>query len=170
MSAARWYCIHTKPRAEQQAFEHLQRQAFECFLPRIARTVIKAGRRQSVVEPLFPRYLFLRANTAHQSLAPIRSTRGALGVVRFANQPGEVPQDLIERLQHDAGHEGVITVPETTPKRGDTVTVLTGVFAGLRGLYAELCGQHRAIVLLQLLGGTQRVVLPLDELHIAQPA
>ena len=33
----RWYCVHTKPRAEAQALEHLQRQGFECLLPRLQR-------------------------------------------------------------------------------------------------------------------------------------
>jgi len=30
-----WYVIHTKPRNESVAEEHLRRQAFETYLPRI---------------------------------------------------------------------------------------------------------------------------------------
>ena len=66
-----WYCVHTKPRAEALALEHLQRQAFECLLPRIQHSVLRGGRRLRVIEPLFPRYLFLRANPAQPSLSLI---------------------------------------------------------------------------------------------------
>ena len=44
----RWYCVHTRPRAEAQAREHLQRQGFEVFLPRLRRSVLRGGRRQAV--------------------------------------------------------------------------------------------------------------------------
>ncbi|MDE2407871.1 MAG: transcriptional activator RfaH [Xanthomonadaceae bacterium] len=163
----RWYCVHTKPRAELQAIAHLQQQAFECFLPRLRRSTARAGKRQTSIEPLFPRYLFLRANPHQQSLAAVRSTRGVLGLVRFANQPGEVPPALVEGLRRDADADGVIQQIELTPQPGDAVTLLAGAFAGLRGVYAELQGQQRAIVLLQLLGGVQRVALPPGWLQIS---
>jgi hypothetical protein len=28
-----WFAVYTKPRQEQTALEHLERQAFRCFLP-----------------------------------------------------------------------------------------------------------------------------------------
>ncbi|MBS0465459.1 MAG: transcription/translation regulatory transformer protein RfaH, partial [Proteobacteria bacterium] len=76
-ATASWYCVHSKPRAETLAAEHLLRQGYECFLPRILRRVAlpRAGRSRCVVEPLFPRYLFVQADPNVQSLAAIRSTR-----------------------------------------------------------------------------------------------
>ena len=167
---AHWYCVHTKPRAEAQALEHLQRQAFECLLLRIQRNVLRGGRRQHVVEPLFPRYLFLRANPELQSLAAVRSTRGALGLVRFANLPGIVPQSLIDCLQRDADAQGVIVQADSRPQPGDNVTVITGTLAGLCGVYSQARGDQRAIVLLQLLGGAQRVLLPQESLQKCEAA
>ena len=167
---AHWYCVHTKPRAEAQALEHLQRQAFECLLPRIQQSVLRGGRRQRVVEPLFPRYLFLRANPEQQSLAAVRSTRGALGLVRFANLPGIVPQSLIDGLHRDTDAQGVIVQADAHPQPGDAVTVMTGALAGLRGVYWQMRGDQRAEVLLQLLGGAQRVLLAQESLQKAGPA
>ena len=97
-----WYCVHTKPRAEAQALEHLQRQGFECLLPRLQRTTLRNGRRHTGVEALFPRYLFLHADAQTTSLAPVRSTQGAVGLVRTAGLPATVPDEFIERLQADA--------------------------------------------------------------------
>ena len=165
-----WYCVHTKPRAEVQALEHLQRQAFECLLPRIQHSVLRGGRRLRVIEPLFPRYLFLRANPAQQSLASVRSTRGALGLVRFANLPGIVPLSLIEQLHRDTDAQGVIVQTDPSPQPGDDVIVIAGALAGLRGVYSQARGDQRAVVLLQLLGGAQRVLLPQESLQKCEAA
>ncbi|MBS0457763.1 MAG: hypothetical protein JSS44_10590 [Proteobacteria bacterium] len=160
-SIAHWYCVRSKPRAETLAVEHLQRQGYECFLPRIARRSVLArlGRPRAVIEPLFPRYLFVRADPNVQSLAAIRSTRGAVGLVRFAGEPARVADDLIKRLRRDADAQGVIVRSVPDFQRGDAVRVLDGPFAGLRGVYAQPRGEDRAVVLLQLLGGQQRVLL-----------
>lgn len=166
----RWYCVHTKPRAESQALEHLQRQAFECFLPRIRRRILHAGQYRDVVEPLFPRYLFLRANPQQQNLAVVRSTRGALGLVRFSSQPGEVPERLIEALRQDADADGLIEAPAPILHPGEVVAVRDGVFSGLQGIYAQAQGEGRAIVMLQMLGSVQPVQLPQALLYKTESA
>ncbi|MBW7881726.1 MAG: transcriptional activator RfaH [Caldilineaceae bacterium] len=161
----RWYCVHTKPRSEVVALENLQRQGFHCFLPRIRRSRITAGRRCSVDEALFPRYLFLQADATAQSLASVRSTRGAVDLVRFAITPSVVPNDLITRLQQDSSENGVIVLPDTPLHHGDPVHAETGVFRGLCGVYLETCGNHRATVLLELLGSMRRVQIDMEQLH-----
>lgn len=67
-----WYCVHTKPHAEAQALGHLQRQGFECLLPRVQSTTLRSGRWRIGIEALFPRYLFLRANAAGLIALPER--------------------------------------------------------------------------------------------------
>lgn len=170
---AHWYCVHSKPRAESLAVEHLQRQGYECFLPRIVRRVASlraGGSRRRTIEPLFPRYLFVQADPNVQSLAAIRSTRGALGLVRFAGEPARVTDDLIARLRRDADPQGVIVLaaPEFHP--GDEVSIVDGPFAGLRGVYAQRQGQFRVMVLLRMLGGEQSVLLDADSLQAAATA
>ena len=165
-----WYCVHTKPRAEAQALEHLQRQGFECLLPRLQRTVLRNGRRQTVVEALFPRYLFLRADAEATSLAPVRSTKGAVGLVRTAGLPATVPDDFIERLQADANADGLITLPERRLLPGERVAITDGPLAGLQGIYTQAQGEQRALVLLELLGGAQSVALPNYVLEPVGPA
>lgn len=155
-----WYCVHTRPRSEAKALEHLQRQGFECLLPRIQRVAIRGGRRQSVIEALFPRYLFLRADADTTSLASVRSTRGAVDLVRTAGIPAVVPDQLIERLRADADGTGLIALPERRLVQGERVAITEGPLAGLQGIYAQAQSEHRALVLLEILGGTQSVALP----------
>jgi len=70
----RWYLIHTKPCGEALAQENLERQGFETYLPRMAFTTRRQGRRS--VAPLFPRYLFLQLEEGRQALSPVRSSVG----------------------------------------------------------------------------------------------
>lgn len=165
-----WYCVHTKPRAEARALEHLQRQGFECLLPRLQRRVLRNGRRQMVVEALFPRYLFLRADAEATSLASVRSTKGAVGLVRTAGLPATVPDELIERLQSDANADGLITLPKRELLPGERVAITHGPLAGLQGIYTQAQGEQRALVLLVLLGGANRVTLPNYVLEPVGPA
>lgn len=169
-AVARWYCVHTKPRSENRALEHLQRQQFECFLPRIQRRVARKSESGvgTLIEPLFPRYLFLRANSATQSLAPIRSTCGVLGLVRFANQPAAVADSIVDRLREDTGADGVIVTRSFTMRAGDAVEVHVGALVGLCGVYDQPCGGNRALVLLKMLGAEQKVVVAVDALQSAR--
>lgn len=163
----RWYCVQTRPRAEAQALEHLQRQGFDCLLPRLQRSVIRNGRRQMTVEALFPRYLFLHADADTTSLAPVRSTRGAVGLVRTAGLPATVPDELIERLLVDANADGLVTMPERRLLPGERVVITEGPLAGLQGLYTQAQSEQRALVLLEILGGAQSVALPI---YLLEPA
>ena len=61
-----WYVTHTKPRQEIRAEEHLQRQGFHCFLPRIKRKRIRLKQRVEPIEPMFPRYLFVRLDPSRR--------------------------------------------------------------------------------------------------------
>lgn len=167
--SSRWYCVQTKPRAEGTALEHLNRQGFECFLPRVMAVRLHRGRRRPVIEPLFPRYLFLQARPETESIGSVRSTRGVLGLVRFGERIAEAPGHLIQRLINDADHQGVIHAPDHSPKPGDHVQILDGSLAGLEGVYCNPQGSHRAVVLLNLLGTEQRVVMPTDQLQRLPP-
>ena len=94
-----WYAVQTKPRQEQVAVTHLERQHFEIFLPRIRAARHRRGRWQSTIEPLFPGYLFVQLEFGAQNTAPIRSTRGVIGLVRFGGEPQPVPRTIMQALR-----------------------------------------------------------------------
>ena len=90
-----WYAVQTKPRQEGTAALNLQRQHFHTYLPKIR---LRKRRRQQwhkVVEPLFPGYLFIKVAPGEQSTAPVRSTLGVVGLVRFGSQLQSVPPQII---------------------------------------------------------------------------
>ena len=86
-----WYLVHTRPRQEEIAREHLARQGYGVYLPRLQLPRRRRGRWLDVVEPLFPRYLFAGARRDEQSVHPIRSTRGVSALVRGGESYAPVP-------------------------------------------------------------------------------
>ena len=95
----RWYAVCCKPRQEAVAEENLLRQGFQVYLPRIRMRQRRRGAWIDAVEVLFPRYIFIRIDPKRRSTASVRSTRGAVGMVRFGGQPAVVPDAVIDALR-----------------------------------------------------------------------
>ena len=72
------------------------RQGFHVYLPRIQVRRHRRGQWIDAVESLFPRYLFIRIDPHRSNIAPVRSTRGVVGLVRFGGQPAVVPDEVID--------------------------------------------------------------------------
>ena len=100
-----WYLIHSKPRQEVRAFENLQRQGYEAWLPMLTVEKIQRGRIKQVAEPMFNRYLFIQLDAVSSNWAPIRSTLGASRLVTFGSVPASVPDELIEALRNAPAQE-----------------------------------------------------------------
>lgn len=145
------------------AQENLQRQGFEVYLPRIMARRRKQNRWVDAIEMLFPRYLFVRVDRLRQSTACIRSTRGAVGLVRFGLEPAVVPDRVMEAiLAREDTSTGLHGQLRPGFRAGETVTMLEGPFAGMDGIFANEDGDERAILLIELLGKTNRVRVDRD--------
>ena len=77
-----WYLVYCKARQEETAAQGLEEQGYGVYLPRL-----KLRRRRSqgmveVVQPLFPRYLFVAPASEQQSISPIGNTAGVSKIVR----------------------------------------------------------------------------------------
>jgi len=155
-----WYVVHTKPRKESLAEANLQRQDFETYLPWYRRVARNRGTWREIIEPLFPRYLFLRIDPNQQTVAPIRSTLGVTTLVTFGQRLAPVPDEIIDAIRQNADAQtGVQLAPAHQFKRGDTVTITAGPFEGLQGLFDSSSGAQRVALLLDILGKSTRVVL-----------
>src|SRR6266446_3767615 len=100
-----WYAVYTQPHAEPKALEHLMRQGYSAYLPRYRTKVSHARRRQIVLRPLFPRYLFAGIDRATMPWRPILSTVGVTDVVRAGDEPAPVPAEIVAaiRRREEAG-------------------------------------------------------------------
>ena len=57
-----WYLLTTKPRQEYIAVENLERQGYQIFLPLLQSRKRRGTEMRAVIEPMFPRYLFIYLN------------------------------------------------------------------------------------------------------------
>jgi len=155
---AHWFVVQTKARQEQVAREHLARQAFETYLPTVRCARRRRSRWQGAVEPLFPGYLFVRLDTRAQNVAPIRSTRGVIGLVRFGNELRTVPDAVIDALSNThQGDDDTPIDPSSLFKQGDPVQFVDGPLVGMSAIFEGCRGTERVAVLLSLLGRTKEV-------------
>ena len=161
-SALRWFPVFTKPSAESTAKKHLERQCYQVYYPRLLRPSLRRGRWVDRIVSLFPRYLFVRVDTARQSLAPVRSTLGVVDLVRFGAQPATVSDAIVEDLMQRAdAHTGLHRLRcRSRFERGMRVDVIAGVFEGLDGIFERETGSDRVVILLELLGRRTPVGVP----------
>ena len=146
-----WYLVHTKPRQEMCALENLQRQGYQCYLPMITSEKLRQGLLTVGDVPLFPRYLFIRLGQGDsaKSWAPIRSTKGVSRLVSFGVEPARVDDSLIELLRRQESL--VQTEPVRLFKPGEHVRLAEAPFAGVEGIYQMADGEHRVVVLIEIL-------------------
>ena len=148
-----WFAVYTKPRQEHIALLNLEGQSFECYLPMAEDPHHRRARNKGRHEAMFPRYLFLNADTERQSLATVRSTRGVVGLVRAGFELIKIPASIIEGLKARMDSaSGLIPLESVGLNNGDKVRVFDGPLAALEGIFKEHRGRTRSLLLLEILG------------------
>ena len=166
-SGTNWFAVYTKPRQEHIALLNLEGQSVECYLP-MAEGRDRHGKATSKAreEALFPRYLFLNADTELQSLASVRSTRGVVGMVRSGFELIKVPDSIIDGLKARMDSAtGLVRLQSPALDKGDKVRVFAGPFAALEGVFEEHRGRNRSLLLLEILGRETAVEIDAQLLH-----
>jgi transcriptional antiterminator RfaH len=160
LSGLEWYLVHARPRQESIAEEHLRRQGYEAYFPRVQLPRLRASRWIDAVDALFPRYLFVGLEPGVQSLHPVRSTRGVAKVVRFGERYAAVPSVLLDSLRDRECARGVHVLSTQPFHAGDRVNIIAGPFEGLEAIFEARQGGDRVRLLIELIGTTTRAVLP----------
>jgi transcription elongation factor/antiterminator RfaH len=155
----RWYVVRTQPHREAQAARQLENQAYRVFLPRFFKSRRHARRFETVLAPLFPRYMFIILDLTRDRWRSVNGTYGVDRLLMRGGEPEPVPQGLIEQLAGVAGADGVVRLSPTL-HQGQTIRVTAGPFAELLGKLQHLDDSGRVRVLLEIMGGTVSVSLP----------
>ena len=159
-----WYLVYTKPRQERIAQEHLMRQHYHTYLPHIQVHRRRQQAYQLLIEPMFPRYLFIHLDEQNDNWGPIRSTRGVVTLVRFGGVAAKIPTDLIQILQQRENELNTVKKNKAIFQIGDEVCILDGVMAGYKGIFAAKSGAKRVTILLDIVGKAMRVEMPIDSI------
>lgn len=163
--SVQWFVVNTKPRQEQVALDNLQRQGYQVYLPRIAMRERRRDQWRTVSEPLFPGYVFVQLRLGQDNTAPIRSTLGARGLVRFGAHTPSLENSLIDWFKHRELQQ--FEKPGTLSdlfKPGVPVTIQSGPFAGIQAVYEMPKSNDRALLLISILGRETRLQCNLHEI------
>lgn len=155
-----WYALQHKPAQGDRALQHLQNQDIACFYPKISVEKIKGGKRSKKLEPLFPGYLFVNLEQTDPRWSKLRSTRGVLRIVGFANKPAPISDAVIQHVK-----ESLDSVAEQGGiKAGQAVQLNEGPFEGINAIFQSYDGEARAIVLINFMQKQQAVSVPVSAL------
>lgn len=160
-----WYLVYAKPRMEPLAEEHLTRQSYRVYLPRVRATHRLRGRYRERVEALFPRYLFIHLDQCNDNWGPIRSTQGVAGMVRFGGVAACAPDALITTLRGNEDAEGIQQQSTQKFQSGDRVRIIDGVLSGYEGIFTAHEGRERVAILLDLAGRCTTVHMSAHDVH-----
>ncbi len=151
-SAESWFAVWTRNQYEPRVSDQLCRKRFEVFLPAVRVPSRRRDKRATLLQPLFPGYLFLRFSPSRAGYVSIASTDGVVRVLGDGwdgLQPVPDEQvDAVRRLITSA--EGARAVPWL--RVGDRVRIVDGPLVGLEGLVRDRCrGRATFVVNLDLL-------------------
>ena len=137
--SVRWYVVHTQPQGEDRADLNLRRQGFVTYLPRYLRARRHARRTETVVRPLFPRYLFVAMDVARDRWRAVQSTFGVSNLVAVGNDPIPLPDGVVDEIRAREGEQGFVKLGlPAGVKPGSPVRLVDGVFADLGFVGAAL--------------------------------
>ena len=159
----RWYAVHCQPHRETAAASHLANQGFTIFLPHREKTRRHARKIEKVRRPFFPGYLFIKLDVARERWRCVNSTFGVIRIVMQNEQPAPAPPGVIEALMTACDGNGILRWKGELAV-GQKVRVIDGPLMELVGELDQLTDDDRVRVLLNIMGGKTRVVLPRDYL------
>lgn len=162
----RWFVVQSQPRKEMYAGANLERQGFKAYVPRLRQTKRHARKTWTGLVPLFPRYLFVSLDLAHDRWRSVSVTYGVTCIVSAGSWPLPAPTALVEDLIAVSRRFGVIDLSPTL-RPGEQVRFLTGPFADVVGRLVELDAAGRARVLLELLGAQREITVTSTQLAAA---
>ena len=158
-----WYAVYVRHQHEKSAAELLGRKGFEVLLPLHRAAHRWKDRLQIVSLPLFPSYLFLRANL--QRKLEILQTPGVCWLVGNGGRASRVPESEIDSIRK-VTQNSVRAEPHPYLRSGERILVFSGPLAGVEGMLSRVKNQFRVVVCVELL---QKAVAVEVDVTMIQP-
>jgi transcription antitermination factor NusG len=157
-----WYAAYTKHQHEKKVADYLANVGFEVFSPVYVAAHRWKDRTQMVTLPLFPCYVFLRADLARK--LEILRAPGVFGLVGNGGRASSIPDgdlDMVRRVTADRTR----VAPHPYLKCGDRVRVCVGPLVGAEGILIKVKNRYRVVVSVELLQKAVAVEVDLSVLE-----
>ncbi len=162
----KWYAVYCQPHMEMWARSNLWMRGLEVYLPRYLKWRRHARRSEWVPRPLFPGYLFVRADLEAADKRRVNTAPGVRYMVSFGNLSPPVADEIIEEIRSRKAEDGLIRLNEPGSfRRGERLRMRGGALCDQVGLFECASDERRVILLLDLLGRKVRVRVAANQLR-----
>jgi len=145
-----WWVVQTKPKAELTAMQNLKNQGLTSYCPMFKKECSRGRQLKVNTHPLFPRYVFVKANSAaQQNIHVIRSTFGVSQLLKIREVPTKISCKLIHEIKLMESEKFSETQTDFMP--GDHVRIKKGLYQNLEAVFQMNDGLERAVVLLSII-------------------
>lgn len=137
----RWYVVHTFSGHENRVAatlrqridsEHLENKIFEILVPTQDKIEIRAGKKETVKEKIFPGYILVRMILDDESWLAVRTTQGVTSFVGAGNKPTPITNAEVNSIVKFTSQGAQPTFKEVFMV-DDTVKIIDGPFADFIG-------------------------------------
>lgn len=159
-----WLAAYAKHQHEKRAAELLARKGMEVFLPLYREVRQWKDRQVPVFLPLFPCYLFVRANLEQK--LDILKTPGIFFLVENEGRACAIPEPEITAVQKLVQNFHSVR-PHPFLKTGDHVRISRGALSGVEGILIRVKNQHRVVISVNSLQKSLSVEVDLSVLEVS---
>ncbi|WP_298510546.1 UpxY family transcription antiterminator [uncultured Kordia sp.] len=143
-----WHVLYVKSRWEKKVCESLKEISLDPFLPLVKTIRQWSDRKKTILEPLFPSYVFVNIHSSlefHKAL----SVNGVCSYICFGNEYAHLQAKEIEQIKLLLGEDINAVDVQTNaqlPKVGETKKINYGPLNGLNCEIVEADNHNKIIV------------------------
>lgn len=173
-ATANWYVVHTYSGHEnkvsaalKQRIESMgaQEKIFDIIVPTRNIVTVKAGKKETVREKIFPGYMLVRMILDDDSWLLVRTTPGVTSFIGMGNKPTPIPEKEVEAIKKFM--EMKEPIYKSTFSQGEAVKIIDGPFTDFLGAVESIDDARGKIKVLVSIFGRETPV-ELDFLQVSK--
>lgn len=169
-----WYIVHTYSGHENKVAKQLMQRVesmgfenriFEIIVPTRSTVKVSGGKKENVMEKIFPGYVLVRMDLDDESWLLVRTTQGVTAFIGAGNKPTPISDKEVEAIQKFMATEEPLY--KTAFVKGEAVKIIDGPFTDFLGSIDEIDEQRGKLKVLVSIFGRETPV-ELDFLQVAK--
>ncbi len=158
----RWHVLYTRGRHEKAVAQQLEEKKIEVYVPITKQLRQWSDRKKWIDVPLFPNYVFIRANDI--ILSQSLQTPGVVKIVHFAGKAAVIREIQMKRIKRIIENSDYSEIEMNENHSGLFVKIKSGPFKGLSGILLEKKGKYKLSVRIEDLNASILVEINLKNI------
>ena len=156
-----WVVVKTKPNQEIKARHNLDNQGFKTCLPILRQKKFYRGNWVDFNEIIFKGYIFVKKDYSFKNIHKINNTYGVSNIL--INKSTFIPYEISDKELDEV--IAIIDNNNTEFKEGDPVVYTKGINSKIIGTLKRRLNNNRAVILLNIFGKDQEILVLLNNLQ-----